>query len=102
MQSMGDEGVLGGNYQHFQRFIVQLEEGIKKQIEVTETSKQVLNQRKETWLEQSKKVKAVETLIDKKRIMIQKVKDKEEQSLADEFASQKFIRTKIMNANLNR
>lgn len=99
MQSMGNDGVLGGNYQHFQRFIVQLEEGIKKQVEVTETSKQILKQRKDTWLEQNKKVKAVETLIEKKRIMMQKVIDKEEQSIADEFASQKFIRNKIANDN---
>lgn len=99
MQSMGSDGVLGGNYQHFQRFIVQLEEGIKKQVEVTETSKQILKQRKDTWLEQNKKVKAVETLIEKKRIMMQKVMDKEEQSMSDEFASQKFIRNKIANAN---
>ncbi|MBU2917501.1 flagellar export protein FliJ [Psychrosphaera sp. F3M07] len=99
MQAMGDQGVLGGNYQHFQRFIVQLEAGIKKQIEVTETSKQVLQQRKSVWLEQSKKVKAVQTLIDKKRNQIQMVMDKEEQSISDEFASQKFIRNKIAAAN---
>jgi flagellar FliJ protein len=99
MQSMGSDGVLGGNYQHFQRFIVQLEEGIKKQVDVTETSKQILKQRKDTWLEQNKRVKAVETLIEKKRIMIQQVMDKEEQSMSDEFASQKFIRNKIANAN---
>jgi len=102
MQSMGDQGVLGGNYQHFQRFIVQLEAGIKKQIEVTEISKQVLQQRKSEWLEQNKKVKAVEMLLEKKRLQIQMAMDKEEQSLADEFASQKFIRNKMLVANQHR
>lgn len=102
MQAMGDEGVLGTNYAHFQRFIVQLEVGIKKQVEVTEISKQVLQQRKSEWLEQNKKVKAVEMLIEKKRIQVQMAMDKEEQSLADEFASQKFIRNKMIAANLQR
>ena len=102
MQSMGDEGVLGTNYAHFQRFIVQLEVGIKKQVEITEVSEQVLQQRKAEWLEQNKKVKAVEMLIEKKRLQIQAARDKEEQTLADEFASQKFIRNKIAVAHQNR
>ena len=102
MQSMGDQGVLGSNYQHFKRFIVQLEAGIKKQVEVTEISKQVLQQRKGEWLEQNKKVKAVEMLLEKKRLHIQTVMDKAEQSLSDEFASQKFIRNKVAAENQYR
>jgi flagellar FliJ protein len=77
---------------------VQLEEGIKKQIDVTETSKQILEQRKMVWMEQNKKVKAVEMLLEKKRIQIQAARDKEEQTLADEFASQKYIRNKMLLA----
>jgi flagellar FliJ protein len=102
MHTMGDEGVLGGNYQHFQRFIVQLEVGIKKQVEVAEVSEQVMQQRKTEWLEQNKKVKAVEMLIEKKRLQIQSAMDKEEQALSDEFASQKFIRNKMAVAQQNR
>ena len=95
MQHMGSTGVIGGNYQHYQRFIVQLEEGIKKQLEVINIAKEVLQQRKTTWLQQHQSVKAVEMILDKKRLKQQKVIDKSEQQEIDEFATQKFIRARI-------
>lgn len=95
MQDMGTKGVGGSSYQHYQRFIVQLEEGIKKQYDVIEMAKEVVEQRRNTWLEQQKSVKAVELLLDKKRMKQQAVKDKQEQSMIDEFATQKFIRNHI-------
>lgn len=95
MQDMGTKGVGGSNYQHYQRFIVQLEEGIKKQYDVIDMAKEVVEQRRSTWLEQQKSVKAVELLLEKKRLKQQIVKDKQEQTMIDEFATQKFIRNRI-------
>ena len=99
MQLQGVQGVIGGNYQHFKRFIVQLETGIKKQYEVIDMAKEVLEQRRATWLTQQQKVKAVELVLEKKRIKQQKVIEKAEQAESDEFATQKFIRNRMAHAS---
>ena len=95
MQNMGSAGVIGGNYQHYQRFIVQLEDGIKKQIEVISIAQQVFEQRKHTWLEQQRTVRSVEMLLEKKRIKQQELTDRLEQQSIDEIATQKFIRNRL-------
>jgi flagellar FliJ protein len=95
MQQEGQAGVRGGNYQHLQNFIVQLDEGIFAQQNAVDTAKQVVEQRRKIWLEQRTKVKAVDTLISNKKSQYQLVINKQEQNLADEFASQKFIRAKM-------
>ncbi|NVK24341.1 MAG: flagellar export protein FliJ [Gammaproteobacteria bacterium] len=95
MQHMGSTGVIGGNYQHYQRFIVQLEDGIKKQLEVIEIAKEVLEQRKNTWLEQQQSVRAVELVLEKKRHKQQQVIERGEQQAIDEFATQKYIRSRL-------
>ena len=94
MQDMGVKGVGGSSYQHYQRFIVQLEDGIKKQYEVINMAKEVVEQRRTTWLEQQKSVKAVELVLERKRLKQQAIKDKQEQAMAEEFATQKFIRNR--------
>lgn len=94
MQDMGVKGVVGTSYQHYQRFIVQLEDGIKKQYDVINMAKEVVEQRRTTWLEQQKSVKAVELVLERKRLKQQAIKDKQEQVMADEFATQKFIRNR--------
>ena len=55
MQDMGTKGVEGSSYQHYQKFIFQLEQGIKKQYDVINMAKEVVQQRKTSWLEQQKK-----------------------------------------------
>lgn len=95
MQAEGQAGVRGGNYQHLQNFIVQLEEGILAQQNAVDTARQVVEQRRNIWLEQRTKVRAVETLIENKKLKQQMVINKQEQNEADEFASQKFIRARI-------
>lgn len=94
MQDMGVKGVEGSSYQHYQRFIVQLEDGIRKQYEVINMAKEVVEQRRTAWLEQQKSVKAVELVLERKRLKQQAIKDKQEQVMADEFATQKFIRNR--------
>jgi flagellar FliJ protein len=95
MQNMGGQGIGGSSYQHYQRFIVQLEDGIKKQYEVIDMAKEVVEQRRNTWLEQQQKVKAVELLLESKRKKQQAIQDKYEQNISDEFATQKFIRSRL-------
>ena len=95
MQDMGTKGVEGSSYQHYQKFIFQLEQGIKKQYDVINMAKEVVQQRKTSWLEQQKKVKAVELLLEKKKLKQQAIKAKQDQVIADEFATQKFIRNRL-------
>ena len=92
LQTMAGQGVAGGNYQHYQRFIVQLEQGIEAQLNIVDTAKQVVEQRKTSWLERKAKVKAVETLLSKKDKEYQYIADRKEQMEIDELATQKFIR----------
>lgn len=92
LQTRGNEGLAGGNYMHFQRFIVQLDEGIAAQNHAVSVAKQVVEQRRQIWLEQRTKRKAVETLLKNKRAKKQLVMDKLEQSESDEFALQKYVR----------
>ena len=97
MQQMGTTGMGGGSYQHYQKFIVQLDQGIQAQANVVSTAKEVVEQRRQEWLMQKNKLRAVDTLLDKKAVARQVKADKLEQNQMDEFASQKYIRTQILN-----
>lgn len=94
MQKKGNEGVTINSYGHFQAFISKLDEAIKQQSTVIDTAFQVVAQRKNLWLEQQKKRKAIANLIDKHdRAVVDKL-NKMEQLLLDEFATQRFFRSK--------
>ncbi|GAB2995818.1 flagellar export protein FliJ [Psychrosphaera aestuarii] len=95
MQERGVTGIGGASYQHYQRFIVQLDQGISAQANVVDIAKQVVEQRKQEWFMQKNKVKAVDTLLTKKAQERQQRIDKFEQNQSDEFASQQYIRRKL-------
>ena len=95
MQERGVTGIGGASYQHYQRFIVQLDQGISAQANVVDIAKQVVEQRKQEWFAQKNKVKAVDTLLTKKALERQQRIDKYEQNQSDEFASQQYIRRKL-------
>jgi flagellar FliJ protein len=97
LQAMGDQGVIGSSYQHYQRFIVQLERGIEQQLEVIKTAQMVVEQRKQQWLAQQKKVRSVQLLLDKRQKEHEFKLAKQEQAIADDFALQKFIRAKLVS-----
>jgi len=92
MQQKGNEGVTIDSYGHFQAFVTKLEEAIKQQSTVISTAFQVVTQRKNLWLEQQRKRKAVEMLIDKHHASVRAKADKAEQALLDEVATQRFFR----------
>jgi flagellar protein FliJ len=95
LQEKGMNGVTGDSYAHYQRFIVQLEQGIEAQSRVVDTAKQVVEQRKNDWLAQKNKVTAVQTLLTKKQSERQARLEKQEQNQQDEFASQLYIRNQL-------
>lgn len=94
MQTKGQSGVTIDSYGHFQSFVTKLEEAMRQQSTVVSTAFQVVAQRKNLWLEQQRKRKAVEMLIDKHWDKVRVKADKIEQALLDEVATQRFFRLK--------
>lgn len=94
MRNEASNGIGINSYGHYQQFISKLEEAVKQQSEVIRTAFQVVHQRKQLWLEQQKKRKAVDMLIEKHQLAAQAKANKAEQALLDEVATQKFFRTR--------
>jgi len=86
------EGIDSSTYRHFHAFVAKLDNAAE-QVEIAiKQAKSLVEQRKQQWLEQRRKVKAVEHLCDKKQKILQKKADKQEQNMFDEIATQQFIR----------
>jgi flagellar FliJ protein len=94
MQNKANAGITINSYGHFQSFVTKLEEAMRQQSEIVGTAFQVVAQRKELWLVQQRKRKAVEMLIEKHWVAAGIKADKAEQALLDEIATQRFFRAK--------
>ena len=94
LQSKSNDGINIGSYGHYQAFIGKLEEAIKQQHGVIDTANQVVEQRKQLWLDQQRKRKAVDLLIEKHHLAQQAKADKQEQALLDEVATQRFFQSR--------
>ena len=75
-------------------FVGKLDKACEQQMQVIAQAKMAADQRKQMWLKQQQKVKAVTLLLDKKRLAKEKKEAKAEQAMLDEFATQRFIRSK--------
>lgn len=95
MRNEANQGMQINSYGHYQQFISKLEEAVKQQSEVIRTAFQVVNQRKQLWLTQQQKRKAVDLLIEKHQLAAQAKADKAEQAQLDEVATQKFFRSRM-------
>jgi flagellar FliJ protein len=91
LQAKGESGLTGANYSHYQSFIAKIENAMNQQIQVINTAKQVVAQRKDIWLEQQIKAKAIEKLIEKKNNLLLHKRNKAEQISLDEFTTNQFI-----------
>lgn len=94
IQTLGGDGLKALSLSHHQAFIGKLDRACEQQQLLINNAKQAANQRKMQWLVQQRKRKAVEHLINKQRVALQKKRDKEEQDLLDEVALQRFVRNK--------
>ncbi len=94
IQKQASLGVVGQSYHQLQSFVGKLDKACQQQTQVHSQSLLVAQQRKEQWLKQQKKRKAVELLLQKKRHQRQIRQDKAEQAMLDELATQQFIRRK--------
>ncbi|MFT5312561.1 MAG: flagellar FliJ protein [Paraglaciecola sp.] len=87
------QGVGAQSYGQHQLFIGKLDKACEQQSKVLSNGQLVVDQRRDQWLQQQRKRKAVEMLLDKKYQKVQKKADKLEQQMLDEISLQKFIRS---------
>jgi flagellar FliJ protein len=86
------EGIDSATFSHFHAFIAKLDNAAQ-QVRIAEHQAKVLVEtRKKQWLEQRRKIQAVELLRDKKLAALQLVANKQEQKMFDEIATQQFVR----------
>jgi flagellar FliJ protein len=86
------QGVGAQSYGQHQLFIGKLDKACEQQSKVLSNALMVADQRQTQWLQQQRKRKAVEMLLDKKCRLAQKREDKLEQQMLDEISLQKYIR----------
>jgi flagellar FliJ protein len=86
------QGVGAQSYGQHQLFIGKLDKACEQQSKVLSNALMVADQRQTQWLQQQRKRKAVEMLLDKKYRLAQKREDKLEQQMLDEISLQKYIR----------
>lgn len=80
-------------YQNFQNFLKKLDQAISGQQEVVEFAKQQVKVHRELWQESQKKKLSYDVLIDRSDKRAQKVEQKKDQKMMDEFAT-RISRTK--------
>lgn len=93
-QSGRQGGVDARNYHQHLQFVGKLDKAIIQQTQMVSQATLVVDQRRRQWLEQQKRRKAVDLLLDKKRTEAVAIANRQEQQMLDEFAAQKFLRAK--------
>jgi flagellar FliJ protein len=86
------EGIDSATYSHFHAFIAKLDNASQQVKIAVHQAKALVETRKKQWLEQRRKIQAVELLRDKKLAMLQLAANKQEQKMFDEIATQQFVR----------
>lgn len=94
LQQKGMNGVQSLSYGQHQSFIGKLDKACEEQNKLISKAKLVADQRRDLWLKQQRKRKAVDMLLDKKAQQRVVQASKEEQKLLDEISIQKFIRAR--------
>lgn len=80
-------------------FVTKLDRACEQQRQIIHNAVLAADQRKESWLKQMQKSRAVEMLLDKQRLQAEKKAAKEEQAMMDEVALQRFVRSKNKRHN---
>jgi flagellar FliJ protein len=88
----GQQGLSASNYGHLNRFLTQLDETLKKQKEAEEHFTAQVENCQQHWMEMRKQRRSYEWLIEKKKTEKQRLQDKQEQKLMDEFSTLQFSR----------
>ncbi|TWX64950.1 flagellar export protein FliJ [Colwellia sp. C1TZA3] len=85
-------GIDSASYSHFHAFIAKLDNASQQVKVAVHQAKALVETRRKQWLEQRRKIQAVELLRDKKLAALQLVANKKEQKMFDEMATQQFVR----------
>ncbi|RDV25072.1 flagellar export protein FliJ [Alteromonas aestuariivivens] len=94
IQQNGKSGLGAQQYSQHLSFVGKLDKACQQQTTILSQATLVADQRKQQWLAQQKRRKAVELLLDKQAQQAQQKALQAEQRLMDEFASQKYFRQK--------
>lgn len=95
-QKGSSTGLKAMSFNQHQGFIAKLDRACEQQRQVIHNAVLASEQRKEAWLKQQQKRKAVDMLLEKKQVQAMAREARLEQVLMDEVALQKFVR-KDMN-----
>lgn len=93
-QSGKQGGVDARDYHQHLQFVGKLDKAIQQQMQIISQAHLVVDQRRRQWLEQQKRRKAVDVLIEKKQAEAAVTANRREQDMLDEFANQRFLRSK--------
>ena len=83
----GKKGLSSSGFQRLQSFIRQLDYACSQQRENIKKAEKVVEQRRALWLQQQRKRKSIEAVIEKQQQKEQLRVHRQEQTLADEFAN---------------
>lgn len=95
IRNQGQSGFDAQKYTQHLSFVAQLDSACQQQNTVISQAILVADQRKQAWLTQQRKRKAIEHLIDKQRSEQAARLEKQEQQQMDEFALQRFVRKSL-------
>jgi len=96
-QSMqqGTIGLGGRQYNQYVAFISKLDEALSQQGRVVQQSRNVAEQRRQSWLKMQTKRKALEKLVEQAQQREQLLQQRQQQKLADEYAAQRFYQQQL-------
>lgn len=94
IHKQGDVGLGARDYTQHLSFVGQLDNACRQQNQIISQAILVVDQRKRAWLEQQRKRKAVEFLIEKQQVARKRKEERHEQNILDEFALQQYLRRK--------
>lgn len=92
MNNNGQGGISPDHLMRFQAFISQLDKACTQQRAKIQNASKVVEQRRALWLQQQRKRKSVELLLEKQQQAELIKQDKQEQLVLDEFSQNQFIR----------
>ncbi|AAW86343.1 flagellar export protein FliJ [Aliivibrio fischeri] len=88
----GQQGLTASQYGHLNKFLVQLDETLTKQKSAESHFTSQVDNCQTYWQETRKQRRSYEWMMDKKKAERQKMLDKQEQKMMDEFSTLQFAR----------
>jgi flagellar FliJ protein len=86
----GSVGLGGRQFNQYVSFISKLDQALTQQGRVVQQSRNVAEQRRQSWLKMQTKRKGLEKLVEQALAKAQQAADKQQQNLADEYALPRF------------